>query len=104
MNQKQQAPGTRSEYAGANRKPDRMGKGSKSLPYHQQRVYDLLSSGGMFSVVDISMRLRLSDPRSIIRNLRRSGISVGDVWVNTAYGSRYKRYFIKRDLAYVWEQ
>lgn len=104
MNKKQYAPGTRSEYAGANRRPDRMCKGSKSLPYNQQRVYDLLSSGGMFSAADISIRLRLSDPRSVIRNLRRSGISIGDVWCNSGYGSRYKCYFIKRDLTYVWEQ
>lgn len=100
MNQKQQAPGTRCEYVGAINSIYRTRKDSKSLPYHQQRVYDLLSSGDMFSVADISIQLRLSDPRSIIRNLRRSGVPVADVWHNSVHGGRYKRYFIRKDVAY----
>lgn len=92
MNQKEQAPGTRSEHAGAK---DSTGKDNQiSLGYHQRRVYNLLCQGGQYSVADLSAALRLSDPRSLIRNLRSKGIAIADVWCNAVHGSRFKRYFI----------
>lgn len=63
----------------------------------QAAVYFLLSDGVPRSAADISIALRLSDPRSVIRYLRRRGIPVSDVWVQGAYGSRFKRYFIRKE-------
>ena len=55
-----------------------------SLAFHQRRVFNLLSAD-----------LRLSDPRSVIRDLRHKGVVVSDFWVKSEHGSRYKRYFIE---------
>lgn len=48
--------------------------------------------------MELSHALKISDPRSTIRDLRNSGISVGDVWCKTADGKRYKRYFIRKEV------
>lgn len=66
-----------------------------SLPYHQNRVFKLLSDGIPRSVADISIALRLSDPRGIIRDLRQKGIPVLDEWCDSKHGGRFKRYFIR---------
>lgn len=93
MKQIEQAPGTRNEHAGAN---DGTGKDTqKTLAFHQKRVYNLLLSGKKYSVADISTALRLSDPRSVIRDLREKGVAISDEWMPSVHGSRYKRYFIK---------
>lgn len=93
MNKKQYAPGTRNECAGA---IDSIDKDNQiSLGYHQRRVYNLLCQGGQYSVADLSAALRLSDPRSQIRNLRSKGIAIADIWCNAVHGSRFKRYFIR---------
>lgn len=63
------------------------------LPRIQRKVYDLLRSGGKYSVYDITTRLRLADPRGHISALRRKGIEVLDEW-KTGEGTRYKVYFI----------
>lgn len=95
MKQIEQVPGTRNEYAGAN---DGTGKDTqKSLSFHQKRVYNLLLSGKKYSVADISAALRLSDPRSVIRDLRDKGISISDEWVKAEHGGQFKRYFIHWD-------
>ena len=70
-----------------------------SLAFHQRRVFNLLSDGVPRTVADISADLRLSDPRSVIRDLRHKGVVVSDFWVKSEYGSRFKRYFIKRGEA-----
>ena len=66
-----------------------------SLAFHQRRVFNLLSDGIPRTIADISADLRLSDPRSVIRDLRHKGVVVSDFWVKSEYGSRYKRYFIE---------
>lgn len=66
-----------------------------SLAFHQRRVFNLLSDGIPRTIADISADLRLSDPRSVIRDLRHKGVVVSDFWVKSKYGSRYKRYFIE---------
>ena len=65
--------------------------------YHQRRVFDLLSDGVPRSVADISVALRLSDPRSAIRDLRKRDIPIADEWCESVYGGRFKRYFIHSD-------
>lgn len=60
-----------------------------------QKVLTLLSKGGMYSVVDITTRLGISDPRGHIRDLRAKGYPICDIWVTTHYGNRYKKYFLK---------
>ena len=52
-----------------------------SLAFHQRRVFNLLSDGVPRTVADISADLRLSDPRSVIRDLRHKGVVVSDFWV-----------------------
>ena len=77
-------------------------KDSKNLfAFHQRRVFNLLSDGIPRTVADISADLRLSDPRSVIRDLRNKGVAVSDFWVKSEYGSRFKRYFIKRGELYM---
>ena len=66
-----------------------------SLAFHQRRVFNLLSDGIPRTVADISADLRLSDPRSVIRDLRNKGVNISDFWCDSAHGSRYKRYFIE---------
>lgn len=63
----------------------------------QQRLITLLSNGGKYSVIAIANALHIGDPRSVIRNLRKSGVKVSDEWVTTKDGrGKYKRYFIAK--------
>ena len=68
-----------------------------SLPYHQKRVFNLLSDGIPRSAADISIALHLSDPRGIIRYIRKAGIIVSDYWAEGEYGRKFKRYFIRKE-------
>lgn len=101
MKQKEQAPGTRSEHAGANNGTDKYTQSGNdmqiSFGHHQRRVYNFLLQGGRHSVADISAALRLSDPRALIRDLRHKGIAISDEWVKAEHGGRFKRYFIQQD-------
>ena len=65
-----------------------------------KKVLMLLAKGGLYSVVDITNRLGISDPRGHIRDLRAKGYPIGDVWVTTHYGNRYKKYFLKQQVRY----
>lgn len=95
MKQTEQAPGTRNEYAGASSQTQDKYT-TFTLGYHQARVYDLLCRGGHYSAADISAALRLSDPRSAIRDLRDKGVPIVDVWCDGEHGGRFKRYFIRK--------
>ena len=101
MKQKENAPGTRSERAGANNgtgKYTQFGNDVQiSFGYHQRRVYNFLLQGGSHSVADISAALRSSDPRSSIRDLRAKGVAIADVRCDGEHGGRFKRYFIQQD-------
>lgn len=66
------------------------------LSFHQKRVYDLLSDGVHRSAADITNALGLSDPRSIIRDLRDKGVPISDEWCDAVHGGRFKRYFIRK--------
>ena len=59
-----------------------------------EKVMRLLECGA-FSVVEITNKLRIADPRSSVRVLRQMGVPVGDYWVQTSEGTRFKKYFIK---------
>jgi len=63
------AAGARSEHAAATLGVHTDKGTQKTLAFHQQRVYDLLQSCKKYSAADISVALRLSDPRSCIRDL-----------------------------------
>ena len=91
------AAGARSERAAATLGVHTDKGTQKTLAFHQQRVYDLLQSGKKYSVADISVALRLSDPRSCIRDLRAKGIDILDEWVLSEHGSKFKRYFIRKE-------
>lgn len=92
------AAGARSEHAAATLGVHTDKGTQKTLAFHQQRVYDLLQSGKKYSAADISVALRLSDPRSCIRDLRAKGIDILDEWVPSEHGSRFKRYFIRKEV------
>lgn len=102
MKQKEQAPGTRSEYAGANNGTGKYTQSGNDMQilfgHHQRRVYNFLLQGGRHSVADISAALRLSDPRALIRDLRHKGIAISDEWVKAEHGGRFKRYFIRKEV------
>lgn len=69
---------------------------ANNLSFHELRVLNFLSRGGRHSVADISIGLHLSDPRSVIRNLRAKGVPVLDEWYKCANShGRYKKYFVK---------
>lgn len=59
----------------------------------QTKAICLLSDGYKHTAMDISFRLRISDPRATIRDIRNLGINVQDEWV-MENGSRFKRYWI----------
>ena len=61
-----------------------------------KKILSLLSDGNMHSVVEITTRLGISDPRGHIRDLRAKGYPISDIWVTTHFGNRYKKYFIKK--------
>lgn len=71
----------------------------KILTYTESRVLNFLNRGGRHSVADISIGTHLSDPRSVIRNLRAKGVPVLDEWHNcTNSHGRYKKYFIGKEV------
>ena len=73
------------------------GKGKLNLPRLQGKVYEMLKCG-KFSAGDISARLRVSDPRGHIRDLREKGIAIKDEWCEGSFGVRYKRYWIEKEV------
>lgn len=94
-------PGTRSKHAGAKTNSiganDTTNVGFTSVfSYHQQRIYNLLSDGIPRSAADITISLRLSDPRGVIRDLRHKGVPIADEWCEGVHGGRFKRYFIRK--------
>lgn len=93
-----ETPAVQEEHAGASVANIIQMYKDRQIPrgYHQRRVFDLLSDGVPRSVADISVALRLSDPRSAIRDLRDMGISVCDEWHKSVHGGRFKRYFIRK--------
>ncbi len=101
MEIKRETPGTRSEHAGV--KTNVTGANDTTnvrftsvFSYHQQRIYNLLSDGIPRSAADITISLRMSDPRSVIRDLRHKGVSIADEWCEGVHGGRFKRYFIRK--------
>ncbi len=76
---------------------DQPRKPAGALTPRQTRLINLLRDGGKYSAMDISIRLRIGDARSEIRNLRNKGIAVLDEWVPGKDGeNRYKLYWIER--------
>lgn len=60
----------------------------------EMNLLRLLMNGGRYTVLDICARLRIGDPRSVIRNLRRKGYAVVDEWETGVTGVHYKRYWV----------
>lgn len=59
------------------------------------KVRSLLEEG-RFSSLEISDLLRIADPRSVIRVLRKQGVNVSDEWNQTDKGVRFKKYYISK--------
>lgn len=59
----------------------------------QARVLELLQGGSRWTVIDIAIKAKIGDPRSVIRNIRKQGVIVSDEWVN-GKDAPYKRYWI----------
>ena len=51
-----------------------------SLTGQERIVFNLLREGGKYSNIEMSSRLWLADPRSVIRNLRDKGLPIEDEW------------------------
>lgn len=60
----------------------------------QAIIYGLLTSGEKWTVIDLAIKGKIGDPRSVIRNLRKQGIEVKDEWVH-GRNSSFKRYWIE---------
>ena len=60
----------------------------------QVKAIMLLSDGSKHTVMEISFRCHIGDPRSVIRDIRNRGIEVKDEWVE-GDETRYKRYWIE---------
>lgn len=91
----QEAPGTQGKCAGAYHQIHH--EGSKYLLNRSEyRVYSLLMEGGKFATFEISDRLHIPDPRSVIRYLRKMGVAVSDMWCKGEFGVKFKRYFIRK--------
>ncbi len=96
MKQNQIAPGARHEHTGASEIYAANIGVIPRLSYHQKRIYNLLSDGIPRSAADITISLRMSDPRSVIRDLRHKGVPIADEWCEGVHGGRFKRYFIRK--------
>lgn len=94
MTEAGKVPAARSECAGTPAINRRTDNGRLHVSRQQRRMYDLLSNGGQYSAADISTALRMSDPRSVIRDLRVKGVNIADEWFKSEHGGRFKRYFI----------
>lgn len=71
-------------------------KGASRPARLQGLVLNLLRSHESLSVSEMSKLLGLADPRGHIAELRHKGYDIGDYWVKSEYGSRYKRYYLKQ--------
>lgn len=60
----------------------------------RQRIYEILLSGKKVSVIQLSVILRIPDPRSHIRYIRDAGVPVKSFWERSEF-SKYKVYFLK---------
>ena len=76
---------------------DRLNQAPQVLTPRQSRLISFLKNGGRHSALDISFTLHIGDARSEIRNLRKMGIVVSDMWVNAPSGSRYKLFWIENE-------
>jgi len=61
----------------------------------RQRIYEMFLTGQQFSVVQLSIILKIPDVRSHIRYIRDSGISISDYWQKSEF-SKYKVYFLHK--------
>ena len=62
----------------------------------EARLFAYLQNGIHRSVFDIAQACYIGDPRAVIRDLRKDGITVQDEWVPSVEGGRYKRYWIAK--------
>lgn len=60
----------------------------------RKKIFELLLSGGHYSVVELSRLLNIPDPRSHIRFIRDAGYPIKDYWKRSKF-SQYKVYFMK---------
>lgn len=67
------------------------------LTTQEQRLFDLLKSGGKYTVAEIVSRLGQCDPRGHISRMRRKGIAVEDERVTLPNGVNFKRYWLADD-------
>lgn len=60
----------------------------------RDKIFRLFSSGGKYSVAELSRLLNIPDPRSHIRYIRMAGYPIADYWEHSKF-SKYKVYFMK---------
>ena len=67
----------------------------KKIAYNNADLFQLLSSGGKYSVIDIMQRLNISDPKGAIEDLRNFGVEIHEELITTRVGGRFKMYWIQ---------
>lgn len=97
MQRKQKAPDAQGKRTGAWQKIRLKGKDFYLSP-RECSVFFHLKHVGKSSTIELMRALNVTDPRSTIRNLRKAGIAIGDVWCTTPDGVRYKRYFVRKEV------
>lgn len=59
----------------------------------RQSIYNLLLTGNPYSVAELSSKLRIPDPRSHLRYIKKSGVPLKSCWLQ-GKANKYKVYFI----------
>ena len=96
MGAKKEAPELLDKVTGANNVEGMHDKDTKNFDNPiRQRIYELFLSGQKFSVVQLSVMMRIPDIRSHIRYIRNSGVPICDYWQKSKF-SKYKVYFLKK--------
>lgn len=67
------------------------------LTRQEQRLYEMFSRGGRYTVADIVRELGQCDPRGHISRMRRKGIGIADIRVTHSGGASYKLYWLAEE-------
>lgn len=62
----------------------------------RQRILQTLSDGRKHHAAELTLTCHTSDPRGIIRDLRRAGHNILDEWATSPTGARYKLFWLAK--------
>lgn len=67
------------------------------LTKQENRLFEMLSRGGCYSVADITRELGMCDPRGHISRMRRKGVNIANERIRKADGVNYNLYWLEFD-------